>query len=182
MASTNSWGQTDLGPRRVGVHFRKLACRSDAVDEVLGFRGGQDFGARPLSTGPPREGEPGRLGRIGACSPRLWLRGVGCYRVADAEPRDLARTSGTNTGGSVLAWRPNKAMKLTRGGWCGSDVGARLSSRRTAVIVRGLGRSRPSQLIWGDRCQVRGCLFVDVGPPWGSETTVEAGRFDDESI
>jgi hypothetical protein len=39
-----------------------------------------------------------------------------------------------------------------------------------------------SQLIWGDRCQVRGCLFVDVGPPWGSETTVEAGRFDDESI
>jgi hypothetical protein len=24
--------------------------------------------------------------------------------------------------------------------------------------------------------------FVVVGPPWGSETTVKAGRFDDESF
>jgi len=35
MGSTNSCRQTDLGPRRVGIHFRKLACRSDARDEAL---------------------------------------------------------------------------------------------------------------------------------------------------
>jgi hypothetical protein len=34
MVSTNSCRQADLGPRRVGIHFKKLACRSDAVDEV----------------------------------------------------------------------------------------------------------------------------------------------------
>ena len=35
MASTKSCGETDLSPRRVGIHFRKLACRSDAVGEAL---------------------------------------------------------------------------------------------------------------------------------------------------
>jgi hypothetical protein len=35
MGSKEMCGEVDLGPRRVGIHFRKLACRSDAVDEVL---------------------------------------------------------------------------------------------------------------------------------------------------
>jgi hypothetical protein len=39
-----------------------------------------------------------------------------------------------------------------------------------------------SQLIWNDRCQAREGYVVDVSPPWGSETTVKAGRFDDESL
>jgi hypothetical protein len=39
-----------------------------------------------------------------------------------------------------------------------------------------------SQLIWNDRCQARTSYFVDVSPPWGSESTVKAGRFDDESL
>jgi hypothetical protein len=38
-----------------------------------------------------------------------------------------------------------------------------------------------SQLIWNDRCQARGGYVVDV-PPWRSESTVKAGRFDDESF
>ena len=36
MAPTKSFDQLDLGPRRVGIHFRKPACRSVACDEVLG--------------------------------------------------------------------------------------------------------------------------------------------------
>ena len=35
VATTNSSGETDLSPRRVGIHFRKLACRSDACGEAL---------------------------------------------------------------------------------------------------------------------------------------------------
>jgi hypothetical protein len=35
MATTKSCSQLDLGPRRVGIHFRKPACRSVACDEVL---------------------------------------------------------------------------------------------------------------------------------------------------
>ena len=47
MGSTNSCREADLGPRRVGISFRKLACRSDAVDEVLTAvrLNGLDFGA-----------------------------------------------------------------------------------------------------------------------------------------
>jgi hypothetical protein len=37
MAATKSFGQLDLGPRRVGIHFRKPACRSVACGEVLGW-------------------------------------------------------------------------------------------------------------------------------------------------
>ncbi len=64
MATEKSCGQLDLGPRRVGIHFRKLACRSDAVDEVLTDGGvtGQDFGARARSTGPPHQGTLATLG------------------------------------------------------------------------------------------------------------------------
>ena len=36
MDSTKSFDQLDLSPRRVGIHFRKPACRSVACDEVLG--------------------------------------------------------------------------------------------------------------------------------------------------
>jgi hypothetical protein len=59
MGRRNSWAETDLGPRRVGIHSRKLACRSDAVDEVLtdGRLNGLDFGARSRSTGPPHESD-----------------------------------------------------------------------------------------------------------------------------
>jgi hypothetical protein len=152
VATKNSRRETDLGPRRVGIHFRKPACRSDAVDEVLtdGGVNGLDFGARARSTGPPHEGEPAPPG-AGSCPRSSALlagaAGVSGVRTSKTEPERTV----TNTWGFVLARRPNKAMKLTRGGWCGSDVGARQSSRRTVVIVRGPGRSRPSQLIAGVR-------------------------------
>jgi hypothetical protein len=69
MATEESCDQLDLGPRRVGIHFRKLACRSDAVDEVLtdGGVNGLDFGARARSTGPPHEKDPGHPGRLNPC-------------------------------------------------------------------------------------------------------------------
>jgi len=149
MATTNSCGEMDLGPRRVGIHFRKLACRSDAVDEVLtdGRLNGLDFGARARSTGPPHEGEPARPRRVRVLYRRsFWLGRLRRDRVCRRATPGQSRFT-TNPRSLVLARRSNKAMKLTRGGWCGSDVGARLSSRRTSVIVRGRGRSRPSQLI-----------------------------------
>jgi hypothetical protein len=73
MATEKSCEQVDLGPRRVGIHFRKLACRSDAVDEVLtdGRPNGLDFGARARSTGPPHEGDLGHPGRLDPCL-RAW--------------------------------------------------------------------------------------------------------------
>jgi hypothetical protein len=54
---------------------------------------------------------------------------------------------------------PNKGMKLTKPGQLQSfaaDMERPVSSPRDQV--------------------------VDVVPPWGSETTVKAGRFDDESL
>lgn len=36
MGTKESCGEMDLSPRRVGIHFRNLACRSDACGEVLG--------------------------------------------------------------------------------------------------------------------------------------------------
>ncbi len=38
MATTKSRDQLDLSPRRVGIHFRKPACRSVACGEVRGWR------------------------------------------------------------------------------------------------------------------------------------------------
>ena len=120
MATTNSSGETDLSPRRVGIHFRKLACRSDAVDEGQTEErvNGLDFGARARSTGPPHEGEsahPGRLsGRTrrgaGRANPFVaqWsvLEGQGngthVAHTAEEEPAPLDATR-----------RSNKGMKLT---------------------------------------------------------------------
>jgi hypothetical protein len=119
MATTNSCGEMDLGPRRVGIHFRKLACRSDAVDEVLteGRVNGLDFGARARSTGPPHEGEPARPGRARVLYRRsFWLGRLRRYRVCRRATAGQSRFS-TNTRGLVLARRSNEAMKLTRGGW-----------------------------------------------------------------
>ncbi len=119
MATTNSCGEADLGPRRVGIHFRKLACRSDAVDEVLGWRDVQDFGARARSTGPPHEGyvaHPGRLsGRTRRIAGRANLfatrsselegqvNGRAVSHTADEEPAPQSPTS-----------RSNKRMQLTK--------------------------------------------------------------------
>jgi hypothetical protein len=150
MATTNSCGEMDLGPRRVGIHFRKLACRSDAVDEVLteGRLNGLDFGARARSTGPPHEGEPARPGRARVMYRRsFWVGRLRRYGVCRRATAGQSRFS-TNTRGP----RPREAVQ--RGDE--ADEG-RLEARgtmelgrhlgRTAVIVRGHRRSRPSQLI-----------------------------------
>ena len=73
---------------------------------------------------------------------------------------------------------PNKGMKLTK-------LSAAPFRSKKCRLMPAPSRSDAgtgSQLIWNDRCQVRGGYFVDVCPPWGSETTVKAGRFDDESL
>jgi hypothetical protein len=116
MATTKSRHQLDLGPRRVGVHFRKPACRSVACGEVLVRGVGEDFDARARSTGPPHEeGGSARCGRfaplVGGFQGRPW------YGSARCAPQQQASASTTNIRGSVLARRSNKAMQLTRGGW-----------------------------------------------------------------
>jgi hypothetical protein len=77
---------------------------------------------------------------------------------------------------------PNKRFKLTRLGWNWGVAWSAAYSRGHTVIVEGGSRVLASQLIWNDRCQARTSHFVDVSPPWGSESTVKAGRFDDESL
>ena len=121
MATTNSRGETDLSPRRVGVHFRKLACRSDAVDEgqTEGRLNGLDFGARARSTGPPYGREAAHPGRLSGRTRRVagranqfvagssvlegQVNGTNVAHTADEEPAPHDRTR-----------RSNKGMKLTR--------------------------------------------------------------------
>ena len=121
MATTNSFGETDLSPRRVGIHFRKLACRSDAVDEGQTEErvNGLDFGARSRSTGPPHEGEPAHPGRLsgrtrgiaGRANPfvaqRSVLEGQGNgTHVAQTPEEEVAPLDATR--------RSNKRMQLTK--------------------------------------------------------------------
>ncbi len=116
MATTKSCDQLDLGPRRVGIHFRKPACRSVACGEVLGWG--------LAGTSPPAHDRQALLMKKAVLPVADALRRLseafrgpvlrlGRLRAATAIPRVPRRTSGR----SVLARRSNKAMQLTRGGW-----------------------------------------------------------------
>ena len=96
MVTTNSFGQTDLSPRRVGIHFRKLACRSDAVDEGQTEErlNGLDFGARARSTGFLHEGEFGPSGGLGG---RCLGTSGWVSSVTTASPRLTVKTSAQST-------------------------------------------------------------------------------------
>jgi hypothetical protein len=124
MATRNSCGETDLSPRRVGIHLGKLACRSDAVDEGQTEErlNGLDFGARARSTGPPCEREAAHPGRASgrtrriADRPNLFVtrssvlegqvNGKAVAHTADEEPAPRGSTR-----------RSNNRMQLTRRGW-----------------------------------------------------------------
>jgi hypothetical protein len=149
MATTNSRGETDLSPRRVGVHFRKLACRSDAVDEgqTEGRLNGLDFGARARSTGPPYGREAAHPGRLSDRTRRVagrayqfvagssvlegQVNGTNVAHTADEEPAPHDRTR-----------RSNKGMKLTRS--------APAKKPRPLQLIPSVGRTP------GNRWMVRG--------------------------
>ena len=119
MATRNSCGETDLGPRRVGIHFRKLACRSDAVDEVLGWRGGQDFGARARSTGPPHEGYAAHPGRLSGRTRRIAGRGNSFFAGSSVlegqvNGQNVAHTADEEPAPQGPTRRSNKRMQLTK--------------------------------------------------------------------
>ena len=121
MATKNSCGETDLSPRRVGIHFRKLACRSDAVDEGQTAKrlNGLDFVARARSTGPPHEREAAHPGRLSSRTRRVagranlpvtrsselegQVNGKAVGHTADEEPAPQGPTG-----------RSNKRMQLTK--------------------------------------------------------------------
>jgi hypothetical protein len=144
MATRSSFGETDLSPRRVGIHLGKLACRSDAVDEGQTEErlNGLDFGARARSTGPPHEREaahpgrfPGRTRRIagratsfstGSSVPEGQVNGQNVAHRADGEPARHDRTRRSNKGMKLTklsaAWLPGWACRLMPAP-AGSDAG-----------------------------------------------------------
>jgi hypothetical protein len=85
---------------------------------------------------PPAHALPGRVGHEGGVNQG--------YDLASCLSGWRRRSCGSRSG------RHNKAMKLTKGGPLGSDVGAR-RLRMGQSSVSGPGRSRPSQLIAGVR-------------------------------
>ena len=120
MAATDSCGETDLGPRRVGIHFRKLACRSDAVDEgqTEGRLNGLDFGARARSTGPPHEREAAHPGRLSGGTRRIAGRAnpfVAESSVLEGQVngKSVVRTANEGPAPHDPPRRSNKGMKLT---------------------------------------------------------------------
>jgi hypothetical protein len=132
MATTSSCGELDLGPRRVGIHFRKLACRSDAVDEVLGWRDVQDFGARARSTGPPHEGSAAHPGRLSGRPRRIAGRANSSFAgfsvlEGQVNGQDVAHRADGEPARHDPPRRSNKRMQLTKGGW--SPVEASWSAR-----------------------------------------------------
>ena len=147
MSARNSFGQSDLTPPRGRPRFRKPACRSDACGEVL-----MNWLVRTSTPAHDRQAllmkmTLAPLGGCLGCLDGSFLYGT---RELTRWPRGTTRPtpSGTDIRGTVLAWRSNKAMKLTR---CGLEASSSMelgpSSGRTAVIERGLRRVRPSQLI-----------------------------------
>ena len=140
MATRNSRGETDLSPRRVGVHFRKLACRSDAVDEgqTEGRLNGLDFGARARSTGPPHEREAAHPGRLSGRTRQIAGRAnpfVAGSSVLEGQVngKNIAHTADEEPARHDPTRRSNKGMKLTRP----EHIGA-------SQLIPGVGRTNAS--------------------------------------
>ncbi len=108
--------ETDLSPRRVGTHFRKLACRSDPVDEVLTAGGSTVWTSAP---GHDRQAllmsRTVRLGGVVAPAGLYRLYGARSGSAGFAESAQwFSRPPSRNQQESDEAEkRPNKGMKLT---------------------------------------------------------------------
>jgi hypothetical protein len=84
MATTKSFGQLDLGPRRVGIHLRKPACRSVACGEVLGWG--------PAGTSTPAHDRQALLMRVAVLPVADALRHLSeAFRGARADDQPVAR-------------------------------------------------------------------------------------------
>ena len=115
MLTKDSSAETDLGPRRVGTHFRKLACRSDPVDEVLTAGGSTVWTSAP---GHDRQAllmsRTVRLGRFvfSAALGRRYGTQAGFPEARDST-QWFSRTRSRSHGTDDTKRRPNKALKLT---------------------------------------------------------------------
>jgi hypothetical protein len=112
----NSSGEMDLSPRRVGTHFRKLACRSDPVDEVLTAGGSTVWTSAP---GHDRQAllmsRTVRLGRLVVSTGHYRPHGLRLGSPHSGESTQWFTR--TESGSHEIVGsdrRPNKAMKLTK--------------------------------------------------------------------